>query len=176
MGIEEGDPKDASKSGSKGSSHLDDIKSDDTTKDAEKRKEEEDEEDLRKLEEELARLEVRGGAPVPPADERVDEDAGVVTPPSGTPVSSHANLPDEAAVPPAEDEPEVGAGGVGSQNTPHVLTLLLARLPTCTSRASIDEAAVEFAFIGGGKAGKGGRRRLGKVSQLVFTGWSSLLG
>jgi regulator of nonsense transcripts 2 len=49
------------------------------------------------------------------------------------------------------------------QGPSQLLTSLLARLPDCTNRAMIDQAAVDFAFLNS----KAGRKRLVRVRLCV---------
>ncbi|KAI0311900.1 ARM repeat-containing protein [Amylostereum chailletii] len=126
--------------------------------DEEKQKAEEEE--VRKLEEELARLD-SAGAPVngvkasAPESDTDDEDDRAATPvPSSPRDSSPATTPILAPQGPSQ-----------------LLTALLARLPDCTNRSLIDQAAVDFAFLNS----KAARKRLVKFLTQVPKNRTDLL-
>ncbi|KAI0248110.1 ARM repeat-containing protein [Lactifluus subvellereus] len=119
--------------------------------DAEAKKNAEDE--VRRLEEELAGLEASGGVPhmngKADSQEQAaeDEDDGAPTPTHSTPKEgSRPNTPT-----------------IAPQGPSQLLTALLARLPDCTNRTLIDQAAVEFAFLNS----KAARKRLVKFLTQV---------
>lgn len=114
----------------------------------EKKEKERVEEEVRKLEEELADMEVNEGvngasgpAPEAEGEEGTDEDDGAATPTPGSPKISPPGTPQMAPQGPSQ-----------------LLTALLARLPDTTNRALIDQAAVDFAFLNS----KAARKRLVK--------------
>jgi regulator of nonsense transcripts 2 len=119
--------------------------------DAEAKKNAEDEE-VKRLQEELAGLEAQDGAlPVngkaDSQEAEEEEDGGPVTPTPSTPKEgSRPNTPTLAPQGPSQ-----------------LLTALLARLPDCTNRTLIDQAAVDFAFLNS----KAARRRLTKFLTQV---------
>ncbi|KAI0293362.1 ARM repeat-containing protein [Multifurca ochricompacta] len=113
--------------------------------DAEARKNAEDEE-VRRLQEELAGLEAPGGALQVNGKADSEEEApgeeedGAATPTPSTP--KEGSRPTTPTLAP--------------QGPSQLLTALLARLPDCTNRTLIDQAAVEFAFLNS----KAARKRL----------------
>ncbi|KAI0260818.1 ARM repeat-containing protein [Gloeopeniophorella convolvens] len=120
--------------------------------DAEAKKNAEDEE-VRKLQEELAVLEaseislkVNGKAEHQEEDED-DNDDGIATPTPSTP----------------KDGSRPTTPTLAPQGPSQLLTALLARLPDCTNRTLIDQAAVEFAFLNS----KAARKRLVKFLTQV---------
>jgi len=118
---------------------------------AEAKKNAEDEE-VKRLEEELAGL--KAPSPPLPVNGRVDsleaeeeEDDGAATPTPSTP--KEGSRPNTPALTP--------------QGPSQLLTALLARLPDCTNRTLIDQAAVDFAFLNS----KAARKRLVKFLTQV---------
>ncbi|KAI0031222.1 transcription factor [Vararia minispora EC-137] len=119
--------------------------------DADKEKEEREREEVRKLEEELAglseegaELNTNGNATLEDED---DEDDGMATPVPGSPKDISPN----------------GTPALAPQGPSQLLTALLARLPDCTNRSLIDQAAVDFAFLNS----KAARKRLVKFLTQV---------
>jgi regulator of nonsense transcripts 2 len=135
---------------------------------AEAKKNAEDEE-VKRLEEELAGLE----APSPPlpVNGKVDsleaeeeEDDGYATFLVGFVISDDTYLSYDSAATPTPSTPKEGSRpntpALTPQGPSQLLTALLARLPDCTNRTLIDQAAVDFAFLNS----KAARKRLVKVS------------
>ncbi|KAI0057973.1 ARM repeat-containing protein [Artomyces pyxidatus] len=130
--------------------------------DEEKKKVEEEE--VRKLEEELAGLNVSGGdggamnghrQEVDNEDDDNDDGDGADTPVPSTPKeTSRPSTPTMAPQGPSQ-----------------LLTVLLVRLPDCTNRSLIDQAAVEFAFLNS----KAARKRLVKFLTQVPKNRTDLL-
>ncbi|KAH9972218.1 ARM repeat-containing protein [Russula compacta] len=127
-----------------------DVLKDDES-DAEAKKSAEDEE-VKRLQEELACLEAPGGAlrvngKTDSQEVEAEEDDGAATPTPSTPKDgSRPNTPTLAPQGPSQ-----------------LLTALLARLPDCTNRSLIDQAAVDFAFLNS----KAARKRLVKFLTQV---------
>ncbi|KAL1736183.1 transcription factor [Schizophyllum commune] len=118
-------------------------------------------EEVKKLEEELQKLDINGAAPSAPArvdDEGKDDepdDEGLATPTPGTP---------KASTPPLSPH-------VAPQGPSQMLTALLARLSDATNRAMIDQAAIDFAFLNT----KAARKRLVKFLSQVPKNRTDLL-
>jgi regulator of nonsense transcripts 2 len=134
--------------------------------DAEAKKNAEDEE-VKRLREELAGLEAQDGAlPVngkagsQEADEEEDDGYAILfllfsplmMPYCGSAVTPTPSTPKEGSRP--------NTPTLAPQGPSQLLTALLARLPDCTNRTLIDQAAVDFAFLNS----KAARKRLTKVS------------
>ncbi|KAF8893957.1 transcription factor [Infundibulicybe gibba] len=119
-----------------------------------RRKEKEDEEEkntrereeVRKLEEELKKLD-GNESPIPPDAE--DEAEDTVTPTPGTPKPTSPPLSPQLA----------------PQGPSQLLTALLVRLPEATNRVLIDQAAIDFAFLNSKAARKRLVKFLGQVSK-----------
>ncbi|KIY53966.1 ARM repeat-containing protein [Fistulina hepatica ATCC 64428] len=122
-------------------------------KENQEEREKEDREQVRKLEEELEQLDVNGISPPqgPPEDLPEDDDK--------TPT----------ATPKATSTP--GSPQLAPQGPSQLLTALLARLPDCTNRALIDQAAIDFAFLNS----KAARKRLNKFLGQVPKNRTDLL-
>lgn len=122
-------------------------------KEKELRKKEAAEEEVRKLEEELKGLSVSEGvASSPKSNDSAmelldDEEENAPTPTPGTP----------------KDGSPPGTPQLAAQGPTQLLTALLARLPDCTNRALIDQAAVDFAFLNSKASRKRLVRFLGQV-------------
>jgi regulator of nonsense transcripts 2 len=99
-------------------------------------------EEVRKLEEELSKLELDGSAANSSPDKYTDD--GALTPKA-------------LATPRASSPPH--SPNLAPQGPSQLLTALLAKLPDAVSRTLIDQAAVEFAFLNS----KAARKRLVKV-------------
>ncbi|KAH8828075.1 ARM repeat-containing protein [Flagelloscypha sp. PMI_526] len=120
------------------------------------KREEMEQEEVRKLEEELERLEVNGVTATESALQDADMDHNEApTPTPGTP---------KAVTPPLSPT-------LVAQGPTQLLTALLARLPECTNRAMIDQAAVDFAFLNS----KAARKRLVKFLGQVPKNRTDLL-
>ncbi|KAI9453157.1 ARM repeat-containing protein [Lactarius psammicola] len=112
-----------------------------------------EDEEVKRLQEELAGLEASGGAlqangKADTHDEAAeDEDDDAATPTPSTPKEgSRPNTPT-----------------IAPQGPSQLLTALLARLPDCTNRTLVDQAAVEFTFLNS----KAARKRLVKFLTQV---------
>ncbi|KAH9170168.1 ARM repeat-containing protein [Lactarius sanguifluus] len=137
-----------------------DVNKDNNESDTDAKKNAEDEE-VKRLQEELAGLEASGG--VLQANGKADthdvaaedEDDDAATPTPSTPKEgSRPNTPT-----------------IAPQGPSQLLTALLARLPDCTNRTLIDQAAVEFTFLNS----KAARKRLVKFLTQVPKTRSDLL-
>ncbi|TFK73988.1 ARM repeat-containing protein [Pluteus cervinus] len=135
-----------------------DSSENETSQEKEKEREQErldrEKEEVRKLAEELEKLETDPtGSPNGSVAEEVEDDTA--TPIPGTP---------KALTPPLSPQ-------LAPQGPSQLLTALLTRLPDATNRASIDQAAVDFAFLNS----KAGRRRLVKFLSQVPKNRTDLL-
>ncbi|VDC06351.1 unnamed protein product [Peniophora sp. CBMAI 1063] len=110
-----------------------------------------EEEEVRKLEEELAKLAESPEQPNTEESEKVEsedeEEDGAATPVPGTPKEASPS----------------GTPVLAPQGPSQMLTALLGRLPDCTNRNMIDQAATEFAFLNS----KAARKRLVKFLTQV---------
>ncbi|EKM54104.1 uncharacterized protein PHACADRAFT_257716 [Phanerochaete carnosa HHB-10118-sp] len=130
---------------------IEDEDKDDTHGESKEEKEQKEkervEEEVRKLEEELADMEVNDSVNGASALEKGDEEEGAED--------------DDGAATPTPGSPKISPPGtpqMAPQGPSQLLTALLARLPDTTNRALIDQAAVDFAFLNS----KAARKRLAK--------------
>ncbi|KAG6375457.1 ARM repeat-containing protein [Boletus reticuloceps] len=133
-----------------------------TDEEREKAEKEKAEVEAKKLEQELERLTANGEIrtngnhhPGDGPDSPNDEEDGAVTPTPGSPKSSTPSLSPQLA----------------PQGPSQLLTALLTRLPDATNRASIDQAAVDFAFLNS----KAARKRFVKFLTTIPKNRADLL-
>ncbi|TFK53931.1 transcription factor [Heliocybe sulcata] len=136
---------------------IEEEKSDERTEEEEKKEREREEEEVRNLEREIEGLSLQKeeGAGVNGAEKEAegadseDEDEdNAPTPVPGSPRTGAATPPPTSAE---------------AQGPSQLLTAFLTRLPDCTNRALIDQAAVDFAFLNS----KAARKRLVKFLSQV---------
>ncbi|KAF9529410.1 armadillo-type protein [Crepidotus variabilis] len=121
-------------------------------KETDKERAEKEKEEVRKLEEELEKLN-EGQVSEKKQEEQDEEDAPTPTP--GTP---------KAGTPPLSPQ-------LAPQGPSQLLTALLTRLPDCTNRALIDQAAIDFAFLNS----KAARKRLVRFMSQIPRNRTDLL-
>ncbi|TFY71699.1 hypothetical protein EVG20_g1301 [Dentipellis fragilis] len=117
-----------------------------------------EEEEVRKLEEELAGLEVNGKE----HRENGVQVNGTSQEQSDAEHSADEDEDDGAATPTQETSPPT-TPNMAPQGPSQLLTALLARLPDCTNRSLIDQAAIDFAFLNSKAARKRFVKYLGQV-------------
>ncbi|KAF8200931.1 transcription factor [Pholiota molesta] len=126
---------------------------DEASKDVERDRAEKEKEEVRKLEEELEKL--NDTEPNGELKSEQEEEEDVPTPTPGTP---------RAQTPPLSPQ-------LAPQGPSQLLTALLVRLPDATNRALIDQAAIDFAFLNS----KAARKRLVRFMSQVPKNRTDLL-